>query len=319
MTYRSTAVLVYDRAELLDIACITTPLAMANLIGGLRDPYRVEVISPGGDAVRCETGLTLQVDGALERALGPLDTLFVVGGYGSEAAASSPPFLRHVRRLASTSRRVASVCTGAGVLAAAGLLDGRRVTTHWNFAPALARRYPQVTFDPDPIYIRDGAVATAGGVVSALDLTLALIEDDHDARLAGTVARNLVTYLHRPGNQAQISMFTSADAVGDARTRAAIGFITTHLDADLSTRAVAQQVGVSPRHLGRLFAEHVGQPPARFVRRARIDAAARLLESSALPVAEIARRCGFGSAELLRQRFAHQYGVSPTRYRAHLR
>ncbi|GEO96871.1 GlxA family transcriptional regulator [Kocuria turfanensis] len=316
MADRSTAVLAYEGAELLDIACITTPLSLANLIGRLPDPYRVQVLSLHGAPIRCQTGLTLQADGALERVLGPVDTVIVAGGVGHRRAAETEPLLRHVRRLAATSRRVASVCTGASVLAAAGLLDGRRATTHWYFAADLARRYPQVTVDPDPIYIRDGRIATAAGVTSALDLTLSFIEEDHGVPLARQVARNLVTYLQRPGNQAQMSLFTGVSGEGNDVVQAAIGFITTHLDEDLSTAAVAAHVGVSPRHLTRLFDAHLGRPPARFVRQARNDAAARLLESSALPVAAIAQRCGFGSAEALRQSFVSQYALSPTEYRA---
>ncbi len=316
MADRATAVLAYDGAELLDIACITTPLSLANLIGRLPDPYRVQVLSLHGSPIRCQTGLTLQADGTLEHVLGPVDTLFVAGGLGHHRAAEVEPLLRHVRRLAATSRRVASVCTGASVLAAAGLLDGRRATTHWNFAADLARRYPQVEVDPNPIYIRDGSIATAAGVTSALDLTLSFIEEDHGVPLARQVARNLVTYLQRPGSQAQMSLFTGVSGEGNDVVQAAIGFITTHWDEDLSTAAVADHVGVSPRHLTRLFNTHLGQPPARFVRQTRNDAAARLLESSALPVSEVARRCGFASAEALRQSFASQYAISPTQYRA---
>ena len=316
MADRATAVIAYDGAELLDIACITTPLALANMIGRPRDPYRVQVLSLRGVPIRCETGLTLQADGALEHVLGPVDTMIVTGGLGHHRAADAEPLLRHVRRLAATSRRVASVCTGASVLAAAGLLDGRRATTHWYFAADLARRYPQVTVDPDPIYIRDGRIATAAGVTSALDLTLSFIEDDHGVPLARQVARNLVTYLQRPGNQAQMSLFTGVSGGGNDVVQQAIGFITTHLDADLSTAAVADHVGVSPRHLTRLFDAHLGLPPARFVREARTDAAARLLESSSLPAAAIAQRCWFGSAEALRQSFVGRYAISPTDYRA---
>lgn len=316
MADRSTAVLAYDGAELLDIACITTPLSLANLIGRLPDPYQVQVLSLHGASIRCQTGLTLQVDAALEHVLGPVDTLFVAGGLGHHRAAVTEPLLRHVRRLAATSRRVASVCTGASVLAAAGLLDGRRATTHWNFAADLARRYPQVTVDPDPIYIRDGSIATAAGVTSALDLTLSFIEEDHGVPLARQVARNLVTYLQRPGNQAQMSLFTGVPGGGNDVVQAAIGFITTHLAEDLSTAAVADHVGVSPRHLTRLFNTHLGRPPARFVRQARTAAAARLLETSALPVSVIAARCGFPTAEALRQSFVSQYAISPAQYRA---
>ena len=257
----------------------------------------------------------MQAHGAVEHLLGPLDTLIVAGGAGHLRAADSAPLLRHVRRLADASRRVASVCTGATILAAAGLLDGKRATTHWRFAADLVRKFPRVTVDPDPIFIRDGSVATAAGATSALDPTLAFIEEDHGVGLASQVSRGLVTYLQRPGNQAHMSMFTATSGEGSEIVHAAVTFITAHLDDDLTITTVADHVGVSPRHLARLFDAHLGDSPARFVRRTRNDAAARLLDASALPISEIARRCGFGSVEALRQSFVSQYDTSPSAYR----
>ncbi|WSL81267.1 DJ-1/PfpI family protein [Streptomyces sp. NBC_01724] len=306
----------YDTAELLDIACVTTSLAMANQIGNLAHPYRVSVASPGGNPITCGSGLTLQSQQPLERLTGPLDTLIVSGGLGHERAAADPRLVGHVRRLAKESRRVASVCTGAGILAATGLLDGRRATTHWRYASQLAAQHPQITVDSSPIYIRDGDVYTAAGITSALDLTLAFIEDDHGAELARQVARDLVTYLQRPGNQAQMSLFTTAPALKNDMVRQLIEHITSHLDHDLNAAALAARAGVTPRHLTRLFLEHVGQPPARFIRQARTEAAAHLLASTALPLAGVAERCGFGSTETLRQAFTNRYGISPSRYRA---
>ncbi|MGW0466610.1 GlxA family transcriptional regulator [Streptomyces sp. NPDC003027] len=315
MGERLMVVVGYESAELLDIACVTTSLAMANGIGDPAVPYRVSVVGPGGGPIVCGTGLSLQSQHSLERFVGPLDTLIVSGGVGFERAAEDLRLVGHVRRLAGESRRVASVCTGAGVLAAAGLLDGRRATTHWRFADRLAARYPEVGVDPAPIYIRDGNVYTAAGVTSALDLTLAFIEEDHGPELARQVARDLVTYLQRPGTQAQMSLFTSAPPPRDALVRELVDHIAAHPDHDLSTPALAERAGVTPRHLTRLFTEHLGQPPGRFVRQARTEAAARLLESTTLPMASVAARCGFGTAESLRQAFTGRYGTSPARYR----
>ncbi|MFI6085621.1 GlxA family transcriptional regulator [Streptomyces sp. NPDC051217] len=163
--------------------------------------------SPGGNPITCGSGLTLQSQQPLERLTGPLDTLIVSGGLGHERAAADSRLVGHVRRLAKESRRVASVCTGASILAATGLLDGRRATTHWRYASQLAAQHPAITVDFSPIYIRDGDVYTAAGITSALDLTLAFIEDDHGAELTRQVARDLVTYLQRPGNQAQMSLW----------------------------------------------------------------------------------------------------------------
>lgn len=306
----------YASAELLDIACVTTSLAMANRVGEPAQPYRVSVVGPGGAPIVCDSGLSLGSHQALERLVGPLDTLIVSGGAGFERAAADARLVGHVRRLARESRRVASVCTGAGVLAAAGLLDGRRATTHWRFARQLAARYPEVVLDPTPIYVRDGNVYTAAGITSALDLTLAFIEEDHGPELARQVARDLVVYLQRPGNQAQMSLFTAAPPPRDTLVRTLVEYITAHPDHDLGAAALAERAGVTTRHLTRLFTEHLGQAPGRFVRLARTEAAAQLLSSTTLPMASVAARCGFGTAESLRQAFTSRYGISPSRYRA---
>src|SRR3954470_19601417 len=177
----------FDDAELLDIACVTSTLAMATEFGA--DPvYEVRLLTPGGHPVTAQPGLRLEAHGALERHTGPVDTLVVSGGHGHRRAARDEVLVAHVRRLARDARRVASVCTGATVLAAAGLLDGRRATTHWAYADALAAAYPAVRVDADPVYVRDGGVTTGGGVSSALDLALAFVEEDHGAQMARGVA-----------------------------------------------------------------------------------------------------------------------------------
>jgi transcriptional regulator GlxA family with amidase domain len=311
---RRVVVVGYSGAELLDIACVTSTFAAANRIAR-RALYDVELISPGGREVRCDSGLSLGPARSLERTTGRIDTLVVSGGYGHEAAADDPLLVAHVRRLAAQSRRVASVCTGATVLAATGLLDGRRATTHWRFARRLAERFPLVEVDPDPIYLRDGHVATAAGVTSALDLTLAFVQEDHGPDLARRLARGLVTYLHRPGNQAQMSMFTAPDPPEDRIVREAVQYISANVGGLLDTRSLAQRFGLSERQLNRLFAEHVGMPPGRFVRCTRLEAAARMLDATTLPVAAVGRQCGFGTAEALRQAFVQRFGVSPSRYR----
>ncbi len=304
----------YHAAELLDIACVTSTLIAANVQGGA-PLYDACLATPSGRPITCASGLTLQGQRSLQRVTGPLDTLIVSGGIGHEDAAEDRLIVAHVRRLARESRRVASVCTGAAVLAAAGLLDGRRATTHWQYAPVLAARHPEIVVDADPIFIREGKVATAAGVTSALDLTLAFIEEDHGPALARKVARNLVTYLQRPGNQAQMSMFTEGPPPGNHLVRQVVDHITCHLEADLSTAALAAGAGVSERHLTRLFLRHLGQTPGRFVRRARTEAAAHLLAATSLPMAAIATQCGFGTAETLRQAFVDRYGIPPSRYR----
>lgn len=312
---RTVIVVGYPDAELLDISCVTTTLELANEQGAY-PAYQARLATPGGLPIRCVSGLVLQPDIALDRMCAPLDTLVVSGGRGPEQFAADPALVAHVRRLARRSRRVASVCTGATILAAAGLLDGRRATTHWAYARRLAQRHPTVTVDADHIYLRDGNVYTSAGITSALDLTLALVTEDHGADLARAVARTLVTYLHRPGNQAQVSMFVAPPAPEHAVVRRLVDHIVANLDGDLSTGALARSAGLSVRQLTRLVTADTGVTPARLVRRMRLEAAAHLLTTTSLSMPQVATRCGFRSAEVLRQAFVAQYATSPSRYRA---
>jgi transcriptional regulator GlxA family with amidase domain len=316
MSQRKRVVVVgYPDAEMLDIACVTTALAMADVMRH-GTAYQVSVASPGAAPIRCWTGLALEAQEALERVVGPIDTLIVVGGLGYRDAIEDRRLIAHVRRLSREARRVASVCTGAGILAAAGILDGRTAASHWDHVSYLSKRFPAVTFDGGPIYITDGDVTTSAGVTAGLDLTLSFIEADLGAHIARDVARQLVTYLHRPGNQAQMSMYTDAPVPHHSVVKDAIEHIAGNLAEDLSTTALAARVGVSERHLTRLFLREVEQTPGRYVRRVRIEAAAHLLVGSDLTVDAIASRCGFSAAEPLRQAFQSRYGVSPSHYRA---
>jgi transcriptional regulator GlxA family with amidase domain len=311
---RRVVVVGYPAAELLDIACVVSALQIANY---LHDSavYRPVLASLGGAPIQTATGLVLNAETRLERVRGPIDTLVVSGGIGYVDALENDRLVAHVRRLSRESRRVASVCTGAGVLAAAGLLDGRRAATHWDHTAFLQARFPDVRFDSDPIFVAEPDLCTSAGVTAALDLTLAFIEDDVSAALARDVSRQLVTYLQRPGNQAQMSMFTALPPVTHSLVQDTVAHVSAHLDDDLSTAALAARVGVSERHLGRLFGRELGTTPGRFVRRARVEAAAHLLTGSDLTLDAIAGRCGFGTVEALRQAFVSAYGVSPSHYR----
>lgn len=315
MPERVVLIVGYDGAELIDIACVSSSFDIANRIGA-NPPYRTVLATPGGHGITCDSGLRLEAQEGLERFNAPLDTLVVSGGLGHLRAAASPVLVGHVRRLAALARRISSVCTGATVLAEAGLLTNRRATSHWMYAGQFARSYPDVVVDPDPIFIRDGNIATSGGVTSALDLTLSFIEEDHGTALARGVALGVVTYLQRPGSQAQMSMFLSRRPTDDLVVRRTSNHIVSHLDDDLGTAALARLAGVSERHLSRLFLTYVHETPAQYVRRARAEAAAHLLTSTTLPLAAVARRCGFGSTESLRQAFLTYYSVPPSRFRA---
>ncbi|WP_199431669.1 GlxA family transcriptional regulator [Qaidamihabitans albus] len=304
----------YDDAELLDIACPSDVFDAANRLRGTPD-YDIRLATLDGRPVRCGSGLTLLSQQRLDRLAGPVDTLIVAGGLGHEHAAADVRLTTHLRRLAGHSRRVASVCTGATVLAATNLLEGRRVTTHWRWAERLAARHPGVTVDPAPLFVRDGNVYTSAGVTSALDLSLALVEEDHGPSLARDIARHLVTYLQRPGNQAQVSMFLATTAPEHRVLRDLTGHIAAQPAGDLSSPALAAKAGLSVRQLSRLFQEHLGTSPSRYVRTVRTEAAATLLVASELPLSAVARRCGFRSTETLRQAFLDLYDAPPSSYR----
>ncbi|MEC3976728.1 GlxA family transcriptional regulator [Amycolatopsis sp. H20-H5] len=311
---RRVVIVGYPNTELLDIACPSDVLDAANKLGA-RPGYEIRLACVDGRPIRCESGLTLNPQLRLDQVAGNLDTLIVAGGSGHEVAAADVRLLDHVRRLADTSRRVASVCTGATVLAAAGLLTGRRATTHWRYAARLAAAYPAVTVDPVPLFIKHGNVYTAAGVTSGLDLALAFVEEDYGPTIAREVARMLVTYLQRPGNQAQVSMFLSGPPPDNRMVRDITAYISEHLAADLGTPVLAGRAGISTRQLTRLFDAHLGTTPGKYVRATRTENAARLLAGTELPLASIARRCGFGSTETLRQAFLDHFDTPPSSYR----
>jgi transcriptional regulator GlxA family with amidase domain len=309
---RDVVVVGYEGAELIDIACVTSAFRMANDLGAT-PRYRVVFATVDGQAIGTESGLALNAQRALAE-IRTTGTLIVSGGEGHTRATHDSELMRQVHRLAGQAPRVASVCTGATVLAHTGLLDGRRVTTHWYFAAELAKRYPKVEVDPDPIFLRDGRFATSGGVTASLDLTMAFIEEDHGPELARRVAMGMVTYLQRPGDQAQLSAFTSRRA-DDATVRAALDHAIAHPDSDLRADKLAAHVGVSARQLHRLFRGHLGESPGYAVRRVRLEFAARLIATTDLTMSQVARRCGFSSAETLRQAFTVRYGVGPRAFR----
>ncbi|MFB4262316.1 GlxA family transcriptional regulator [Nonomuraea sp. GTA35] len=308
-------VVAYDGIELVDVASVTSAFDYANRLGA-SPAYRVMLVTPLGRPVRCDSGLELRGQGRLDGVEGPIDTLIVSGGQGHESAAANPRLVGQVMRLAGLSRRVASVCTGATVLAAAGLLDNRRATTHWYEAARFAARFPKVNVDPASIFVRDGDVSTSGGVTAALDLTLSFVEEDHGPEIARRVAMGMVTYLQRPGGQTQLSLFTNLPRSDQAVVRRVIDHVIGNLDGDLGVGRLAALAGVSERHLNRLFAEHVGRTPSRLVRDMRMEVASHLLTRTSEPLAAIARRCGFASAETFRQAFVAWAGVPPSRFRA---
>jgi transcriptional regulator GlxA family with amidase domain len=313
-------VLTYPAVQLLDVTGPVQVFASANDLvaraGALR-PYRLRVVAQGGEGVTASAGVALAA-GPLTPVGEALDTLLVAGGEGAEAAAENPVLVDWVRERAAQARRVASVCTGAFLLAAAGMLDGRRAATHWMYCSRLAQRFPTVRVEPDPIFVRDGPVWTSAGVTAGIDLALALVEEDLGRSVALAVARYLVVFLKRPGGQAQFSAALALQAAED-KFGALHEWINGHLADDLSLSVLAEQAEMSERSFSRHYAEVTGQTPARAIERLRVDAAQRLLSESRLPAKRIARRCGFGSEETMRRSFLRLLAVTPQDYRSRFR
>ena len=271
-------------------------------------------MAQGGQGVTASAGLRLATC-PLPPAAAPLHTLMVAGGPGVEAAAADPVLVDWARARAARARRVASVCTGAFLLAATGLLDGRRVATHWSVCAELARRFPAVRVEADPIFVRDDPVWTSAGVTAGIDLALALVEEDLGRAAALAVARYLVVFLKRPGGQAQFSAALSLQTAED-RFGALHDWINQHLASDISLPLLASQAGMSERSFSRHYTRATGLTPGRSVERLRVEAARRLLSESRLPVKRISQRCGFGSEETMRRSFLRVLAATPQDYRA---
>lgn len=306
--------LAYPQVQMLDVTGPMQVFATANdLSGSDVPPYALTVLSSGGGPVLASAGLGLLAD-PLSGQGTALDTLIVAGGRGVEAAAADTALVDWVRGRALEGRRFASVCTGAFLLATTGLLDGRRVATHWSHCVELARRFPTVRVEADPIFVRDGPAWTSAGVTAGIDLALALIEQDLGRALALAVARHLVVFLKRPGGQSQFSATLALQGEED-RFDALHGWIGAHLSEDLSLPVLAGEAGMSERSFSRHYAEATGHTPARAVERLRVEAARHLLSDSRQPVKRIAQRCGFGSEETMRRSFLRLLAATPQDYR----
>lgn len=310
---RNVAILTFDRGQLLDVAGPLQVFATANerhIAAGGETAYAPVVIAREA-SVRTTAGLALEAT-PFASADRPIDTLICAGGRGVDAACEQPDIIGFVQEAAGEARRVASVCSGAFLLATAGLLDGRRAVTHWDHCADFARRFPQVALDPEPIFIRDGDVWTSAGVTAGIDLALALVEDDLGRTIALAVARQLVVFLKRPGGQSQFSAALSLQNGG--RFDALHAWIAGALRQDLSLPVLADRAGMSPRSFSRRYHELTGETPARAVERMRVEAAKRMLEERAT-VAQAARACGFGADETMRRSFVKLLNVTPQAYR----
>lgn len=307
--------------QLLDVAGPAEVLSQAGRLRGAALYETGLFLVPGEGLAPTSAGLALastESEAAL-LACEALDTLVVVGGEGARNRADDARLQRLVRHLAPRARRVAGVCTGAFILAAAGLLDGRRVTTHWRWCDELARRHPRLRVEPEPIYVRDGDVWTSAGVTAGMDLLLALVEEDHGHALALAVARELVLFLRRPGDQKQFSTMLAAQTGPSSRLGGLLAWMAENLHRPLSVEALAEQACLSPRQFARVFREETGTTPARLLEQLRVEAARRRLEAGRAGLAAVVAGCGFRTEETMRRAFLRQVGASPGDYRDRFR
>lgn len=280
-------------------------------------PYAVELASTNASRmIRTNCGLRLQAHRTYHSLRGSIDTLLVAGGSGLDKAAKDQRLIQWLRSKVAGARRFGSICTGAFLLAAAGLLDGKRATTHWKWAGELAERCKNTKIDPDPIFIRDGKMYTSAGITAGMDLALALVEEDLGAPVAVQVAREMVLYLRRPGGQSQFSAALTLQSSDRSPIADLQAWMLENLSADLSVERLAHRCGMSPRNFARVFTGEAGLTPYKFVERLRVEAVRRRLEESDDKLDQIAAHCGFGSPDSLRRSFMRIFHVSPSDYRS---
>jgi transcriptional regulator GlxA family with amidase domain len=312
---RRMAFVAFPGVQILDV---TGPLEVCSTATRLLDTadYRTEVVSTHSGPVPSSCGLEIATS-PISEVGGPVDTLVVAGGADMDEPSRDHELITHLQRLAEEARRVASVCSGAFLLAAAGMLDGRRATTHWAECDDLARRYPGIDVDPDALYVQEGHVWTSAGITAGIDMALALVADDHGRRAAARVARQLVVYLRRSGGQSQFSTLLAAQSADSEPIRELLAWLPDHLTDDLSVPALARPVNLSERQFSRRFKHDVGASPGDQVETLRLDAACRLLETTQNPIEEIARVCGFGATETMNRVFRRRLNTTPGGHRHH--
>ncbi len=303
---RSIGFLIFPDFQLLDAAGPLSTFEIGGRFGA--GAYDLSVLAAEAGAVASSSGASLN---AVALADAPaLDTLVIAGGDGTRGAATDPATIAFVRAAASSARRVASVCSGTYILAEAGVLDGRRATTHWSRAADIARRYPRIRIEPDRIFIRDGAIWTSAGITAGIDLSLALVAEDLGEPIAQRTAQQLVVYRRRPGGQSQFSALLEMERP-DGRFGPLLAWARERLDEPLSVEQLAEQAAMSPRNFARRFAEETGLTPARAIERLRVETARERVEASPEPIDQIALHAGFGDPERMRRAFVRAFGQPP--------
>lgn len=312
---KNIVMLAFEQAQVLDV------VGPMQILAGVNDElpkpgYRLTLLAERKGSFTTTGGLKLVADGAWSSLPRTIDTVMVAGGDGTREALRNAELIAAIRAAASRARRIVSVCSGAFLLAQAGLLHGKRAATHWRSTADLARLFPDVTVEGDALYVRDGKVWTSAGVTAGMDLALALVREDFGDDIALSVARRHVLFLMRPGGQSQFSAHLSADAHREGKLAKLLRWIPEHVDDVLDVPALARKANMSERNFARVFRDETGKTPAHYVECARIDTARRLLTQSAMAVETVAARAGFGSEERMRRAFQRQLKVSPASFRA---
>jgi transcriptional regulator GlxA family with amidase domain len=317
---RTVAVLAFPGVQVLDVVGPLEVFGRTSrwLTDERRRPrpaYRAMVLGTCSGPLVTSSGFAIVAELALGDAPRDIDTLLVAGGQGVQALLDDQELHAGLRAAHRRVRRFGSVCTGALLLARAGLLDGRRATTHWGYCARLAAEHPRVRVEPDRIFVEDGGLYTSAGVTAGMDLALALVEEDHGRDVALAVARELVLFVRRPGGQSQFSAQLKAQLAERDALRELQAFAVEHPEADLSVPSLARRAAMSPRHFARVFAREVGVTPARWIEAVRVEAARRRMEDGRAGVEAVAAACGFGTAEALRRAFHRRMGVPSGEYR----
>ena len=315
MSGQRVVIVTFHSAQILDV---TGPLEVFSSSTRFvrAAQYDTELVSVAGGQVLSTSGMEFATT-RLADVAGPVDTLVVAGGRDMDDACADEELLAHLRRLAGDARRITSVCSGAFLLAAAGLLDGRRAATHWAECHLLANEYPAVDVDRDSIYVRDGNTWTSAGVTAGIDLALALVADDYGREAAAVVARQLVVYLRRSGGQAQLSALLAAQDVDSQPVQDLLTWLPDHLTEDLTVPGLARRAHLSERHFSRVFKAEVGVSPADHIEAVRLETACLLLESTHASIGQVAGTCGFGTAETMTRSFRRRLGTTPGQHRRH--
>jgi len=317
---RLIGIVAFDGVELLDL---TGPLDVFGIAGigiqrsgiSVSPPYLVEVLAKRPGLITSSSGLRIHADSAYGTLRDDIDTLLIPGSPDVNAVLCDALLMDWVRAMSTRVRRLVSVCTGAFLLAEVGLLDGRRATTHWAYCDRLATDYPSISVEPDRIFLRDGGIATSGGITSGIDLALSLVEEDWSREMALFTARYMVMFLKRPGGQSQFSGYLVSEATNDENLRSLQVWIMENPAKDHRVEALAERVSMSPRNFARAFQTATGMTPAKFVQKARIDAARHLLGTTDDRIESVAVKSGFGDAEHMRRAFVRNLGINPKNYR----